>query len=193
MRVSARTSVPSWRPLRAPVRSSTSRILRVSRRPASAVAGYYGEIGSAVDPESLFLTTGTSEAYAQVFKLLADPGRRDPRPDTGVSRFWTCSPGSRPFVWSRTCSRATVRRAGAIDSERLRASISTRTRAIVVVSPNNPTGSFLKRDELEECNALCRDFDCALIVDEVFSDYGAADDPRASGPRPATTGPSPSR
>jgi hypothetical protein len=65
-----------------------------------------------------------------------------------------------------------------IDLERLRNSVSVRTRAIVVVSPNNPTGSFLKTDELAEIGAICRQFDCALIVDEVFSDYGRGDDSR---------------
>jgi aspartate/methionine/tyrosine aminotransferase len=48
---------------------------------------------------------------------------------------------------------------------------------MVVVSPNNPTGSFLKRRELDDLNVLCRDFNLALIVDEVFSDYGAGADP----------------
>ena len=62
---------------------------------------------------------------------------------------------------------------GFIDIERLRATISTRTVAIALVSPNNPTGSFLKKSELAEIGVLCRDFGLALVVDEVFSDYGA--------------------
>ena len=65
---------------------------------------YYAEAGVPVDPESLFLTTGTSEAYAQVFKLLADPGRRDPRPDAGLPAPGRADAGWRRSGWSRTCS-----------------------------------------------------------------------------------------
>ncbi len=141
-----------------------------------AVAGYYAEIGCPVDPESLFLTTGTSEAYAQVFKLLADPGDEIlvPTPGYPLLDVLTALEAVRlihyPLVYGEPGGWT-------VECERLRASISTRTRAIVVVSPNNPTGSYLKQGELEECNALCRDFGLALIVDEVFSDYGRGGEP----------------
>jgi hypothetical protein len=141
-----------------------------------AVAAYYEEIGSAADPESLFLTTGTSEAYTQVFKLLADPDDEIlvPTPGYPLLDVLTGLEAVRLVHY-----RLLYEEPGGwvIDRERLRASISTRTRAIVVVSPNNPTGSYLKRGELEECNALCGDFGLALIVDEVFSDYGRGRDP----------------
>ena len=142
----------------------------------SAVAGYYAEIGSPVDPESLFLTTGTSEGYTQVFKLLADPGDEILVPTPGYPLLDVLT----GLEAVRLVAYRLVRDNGhgwCIDQERLRASISTRTRAIVIVSPNNPTGSYLKRSELEECSALCRQFDLALIVDEVFSDYGRGHDP----------------
>jgi alanine-synthesizing transaminase len=142
----------------------------------AAVAAYYAEIGAAVDPESLFLTSGTSEAYAHVFKLLADPGDDVlvPTPGYPLLDVLTRLEAVRlvPYVL-----RAGERGAWSMDMELLRASISTRTKAIVVVSPNNPTGSFLKRAELDGLNALCRTFGCALIVDEVFSDYGREPDP----------------
>src|SRR5262249_60066868 len=51
------------------------------------------------------------------------------------------------------------------------------TRAVLVVSPGNPTGGFLKRSELEAVEALCADRGWALIVDEVFADYGHGEDP----------------
>ena len=142
----------------------------------SAVAGYYAEIGSPVDPESLFLTTGTSEAYTQVFKLLADPGDEIlvPVPGYPLLDVLTSLEAVRLVPYRLVHDHAT---GWSIDRERLRASVSTRTRAIVVVSPNNPTGSYLKLGELEECSSLCRQFGCALIVDEVFSDYGRGSDP----------------
>ena len=142
----------------------------------TAVRGYYAEIGSAVDTESLFLTTGTSEAYTQVFKLLADPGDEVLVPTPGyplldvLTGLEAVRIAHYPLVYEESGGWT-------IDRERLRTSISTRTRAIVVVSPNNPTGSYLKHGELEECNSLCRDFGLALIVDEVFSDYGRDRDP----------------
>jgi alanine-synthesizing transaminase len=140
----------------------------------TAVAGYYGEAGAAVHPDSLFLTTGTSEAYGQVFKLLADPGDEILVPTHGYPLLDVLTQLEAvrlvPYLLRHGAAGWTI------DVERLRASISTRTRAIVVVSPNNPTGSFLKRGELDELNALCRGFDCALVVDEVFSDYAAGAD-----------------
>jgi aspartate/methionine/tyrosine aminotransferase len=67
-----------------------------------------------------------------------------------------------------------------IDPEGFRRAITPQTRAIVVVHPNNPTGHFTKPWEAEELARLCREFDLALIVDEVFLDYGFAGD--VSGP-----------
>ncbi len=145
----------------------------------AAAAGYYAQIGAAVDPESLFLTTGTSEAYSMVFKLLADPDDEVlvPTPGYPLLDVLTRLEGVRLVPYAlRTGDGAGE--GWRIDVERLRATFSTRTRAVVVVSPNNPTGSFLKRRELEALNALCRDFDCALVVDEVFSDYARGPDPQ---------------
>jgi aspartate/methionine/tyrosine aminotransferase len=136
-----------------------------------AVAGYYAEAGCTVDPESIFLTTGTSEAYTQVFKLLADPGDEILVPTPGYPLLDVLT-GLEAVTLVHYLLRYDEHTGWSIDLERLRASVSTRTRAIVVVSPNNPTGSYLKQGELDECNELCRQFGLALIVDEVFSDYG---------------------
>jgi aspartate/methionine/tyrosine aminotransferase len=66
----------------------------------------------------------------------------------------------------------------AMDLDALERAMTERTRAIVLVNPNNPTGSFVKRDELEALVRIARDRDCALISDEVFADYGFAPDER---------------
>jgi len=148
----------------------------------TAVAAYYAEIGVPVDPESLFLTTGTSEAYAMVFKLLADPDEEVlvPTPGYPLLDVLTRLEGVRliPYPLAYREPARLVPGGWAIDLELLRASISTRTKAVVVVSPNNPTGSYLKKAELDGLNALCRDFGLALVVDEVFSDYARGPDPR---------------
>jgi hypothetical protein len=66
----------------------------------------------------------------------------------------------------------------AIDFEALRSRVTARTRAIVLVNPNNPTGSFLKQAELEQLVPFCRDHQLAIVSDEVFSDYAFEQDPR---------------
>lgn len=140
-----------------------------------AVAGYYRERGRPVEEGSLVLASGTSEAYAWLFKLLADPGDEVlvPKPGYPLLEVLTALESVRlaryPLRYGET-------RGWSVDRERLRDSISTRTRAVVAVSPNNPTGNFLKEDELAAIGSLCRQFGLALIVDEVFGDYGADPD-----------------
>ncbi len=141
----------------------------------AAVAASYAERGLCVDPQSLVLTSGTSEGYAHLFTLLADAGDEVlvPTPGYPLLEVLTGLGGIRLVQYRQVYDEATGWR---IDVERLRPSISTRTRAIVVVSPNNPTGAFLKRAELDAIALLCREHGLALIVDEVFSDYGCGKD-----------------
>jgi alanine-synthesizing transaminase len=147
--------------------------LLVARR---AIAGYYAESGVELSPDSFFLTSGTSEAYGLLFKLLADPGDEVLVPTPGYPLLEVLS-GLDAIDQAHYPMDLVPGRGWRIDGEKLRACISTRTRAIVVVSPNNPTGSYLKRGELETITAICREHRLALIVDEVFSDYGRGTDP----------------
>jgi alanine-synthesizing transaminase len=138
----------------------------------AAVSDYYS---GRVSPDRILLTASTSEAYAFVFKLLADPGDEVlvPRPSYPLFDFLAALEGVRvvqyPLIYHN---------AWAIDFNALARSITPRTRAIVLVNPNNPTGSFLKQDELAELIALCREHSLAIISDEVFSDYVLDPDPR---------------
>ena len=140
-----------------------------------AIAASYQTLGEVVTPDSLFLTSGTSEAYGHLFKLLADPGDDIlvPVPGYPLLEVLTRLDGLRLVQYPL---RYQAGRGWHIDLERLGDSISTRARAIVVVSPNNPTGSFLKREELKGIAAICRRHGCALIVDEVFSGYAKGPD-----------------
>ena len=138
----------------------------------SAVAEYYsGRVAS----EQILLTASTSEAYGYVFKLLADPGDQVlvPRPSYPLFEFLAAlesvHPAEYPLVYDGGWR---------IDFDALRRRVTERTRAIVVVNPNNPTGSFLKQAELAELVELCRERQLALISDEVFSDYGFEEDAR---------------
>ena len=137
-----------------------------------AVAGYYAARGRCVDTGRILLTASTSEAYAYLFKLLGDPGDNVlvPRPSYPLFEFLAGMEALEVRHYPLTYHGG-----WSLDMDALIAAITPRTRAIVVVNPNNPTGSFLKRHELERL----RRQGLPLISDEVFSDYGfGADDER---------------
>ncbi len=125
-------------------------------------------------PERLLLTASTSEAYAYLFKLLTDPGDEVlvPRPSYPLFEFLAALESVRvvqyPLFYHEGWS---------IDMQALASSISARTRAVVLVNPNNPTGSYLKRGELQELVTICQRHGLAIISDEVFADYAFEPDP----------------
>jgi alanine-synthesizing transaminase len=131
-----------------------------------SIAGYYG---GRVDAGRIIVTASTSEAYGFIFKLLADPGDEVlvPRPSYPLFEFLAALESVRVVNYPLTYYGR-----WAIDFDVLAARITSRTRAIVLVNPNNPTGSFLKKAELAQLIELCRGRDIALVSDEVFSDYG---------------------
>jgi alanine-synthesizing transaminase len=131
----------------------------------AAVSEYYS---GRVSPDRILLTASTSEAYSFVFKLLADPGDEVlvPTPSYPLFDYLAALDSVRtvpyPLAYHGTWE---------IDFDALGRSITSRSRAIVLVNPNNPTGSFLKQSELEPLLDLCRKYNLALISDEVFADY----------------------
>jgi len=131
----------------------------------AAVAEYYG---GRVSPDRILLTASTSEAYAFVFKLLADPGDEVlvPSPSYPLFDFLAALDAVRVVAYPLLYDGAWN-----IDLDALAGRISSRSRAIVLVNPNNPTGSFLKTAELAPLVELCREQNLALISDEVFADY----------------------
>ena len=133
-----------------------------------AVCVYYADHGVAVDPGQIVLATSTSEAYSYLFRLLCDPG----------SEVLVLQPGYPLFDFLTALDDVRLKPAALvydhgwqIDPEAIRRAITPATRALVLVHPNNPTGHFTKPWEAEELAQLCREFDLALIVDEVFLDY----------------------
>ena len=134
----------------------------------SAVAGYYQGRGASVDAEQLVLTASTSEAYAFLFKLLCDPGDEVLFPTPSYPLFDHLA----ALEGVVACGYALDESSGwAVDLDSLEANISARTRAIVLVSPNNPTGSVVGAAELAAIVSLARRHGLALIGDEVFADY----------------------
>ncbi len=136
-----------------------------------AVARTYEHAGVAVDPSAVVLTASTSEAYAFLFKLLCDDGDEVlvPEPSYPLFEHLARLEGVRLVPYPLMYDGEWY-----VDVTALRAAIRGVTRAIVVVHPNNPTGSYLKRDELEALAAT----GLAIVSDEVFAPYPLADDPR---------------
>jgi len=134
-----------------------------------SVCGYYADHGVTISPERVVLTTSTSEAYSFLFKLLCDPGNEIVVPQPGYPLFDFLAVlddvkiNGAPLVYDHGWQ---------IEPEGFRRAITAETRAIVLVHPNNPTGHFTKAWEAQELAAICRERGIALIVDEVFLDYG---------------------
>ena len=145
-----------------------------------AVAGYYAERGFNVDPERIHLTASTSEAYSYLFKLLADQGQSVlvPQPSYPLFEFLAALEGVELHPYELSYAHPAGWR---IDFDSVEKAIDANTRAIILVSPNNPTGSFVKLGEVERLNAICARHNLALIADEVFGDYGFRDDESRAG------------
>ena len=142
-----------------------------------AVADYYRQRGESIDAEHLILTSGTSEGYSYVFRLLANPGDAVlvPKPSYPLFEFLAELEDIKlvPYVliydhgWQ-------------IDLASLGDLINDKVRALVVVNPNNPTGSYVRADERESLNRFCVERGLALVADEVFLDYGLDRSPQLS-------------
>lgn len=143
-----------------------------------AVCKYYAEHGVVPGVDDIVLTTSTSEAYSYVFRLLCNPGDEVliPAPgyplfdflaeiqDTKLVRY--------PLIYDHGWET---------DFHALERAITPRTRAIIVVHPNNPTGHFTKRSEMQKLNMICAARGLGLVVDEVFLDFCL------SGDRPSSS------
>ena len=134
----------------------------------AAVAADQGRRGVLVDPRHVVLTSSTSEAYSWLFKLLCNPGDvvLIPRPSYPLFEHLTALEGIHAWPYALEYHGE-----WSIDVESLAAAAPERTRALLVVSPNNPTGSYLTAADSVKVARLCRERGWALVVDEVFADY----------------------
>jgi hypothetical protein len=141
---------------------------RGRREARAAIAAAWDAEGKAVDPDRLVLTASTSEAYSFLFKLLCDPGDAVlvPQPSYPLFDLLTTLDAvtSQPY-------RLDYHGAWSIDRPSLEAACTDRTRAVLVVSPNNPTGSMLRADDRAWLRRFCAARDLAIVADEVFAEY----------------------
>jgi aspartate/methionine/tyrosine aminotransferase len=140
----------------------------------ATIAADHAAHGFALAPEHVILTAGTSEGYAHLFRLLADPGERVhlPSPGYGLFEHLARLEGLEVSHYRLVSRRGEAR--WRIDLAALEASLDARSRALVVIHPHNPTGSLLDPEDLAALRALGRARGLALISDEVFADSAAA-------------------
>ncbi len=162
-------------------------ILRALRNPAAlkyepnprglavargAVARYYAERDTVVSDDDIFLTTSTSEAYSYVFRTLCNPDDEVliPEPSYPLFEFLADIQDVRlvryPLVYDYGWQ---------IDFHGLEQAITSQTRGVIVVHPNNPTGHYLKLEEMRKLNEVCAAREIAIIADEVFLDFALGD------------------
>jgi alanine-synthesizing transaminase len=159
------------------------------RQAREAVADYYraeqacgGQAVHGFDAEQIVLTTSTSEGYSFLFRLLCNPGDEllVPEPSYPLFEFLADLEDVKlapyPLIYDHGWQ---------MDFHSLEEAVTPRTRGVVVVHPNNPTGSYVKAQELSLLNTFCRKYgsgkaSLALIVDEVFLDYAHDGHPRRS-------------
>jgi alanine-synthesizing transaminase len=165
---------------RALLYSPESKGLREARE--AVVDYYFGRkgflgLGERVDPERIVLTSGTSEGYSHIFRLLCETGEEIlvPAPSYPLFEFLADLADIRLVPYPLFYDHGWQ-----IDFASLRVALTSRSRAVLVVHPNNPTGSFLKPREAGELAEICAAREMAIVADEVFLDYTV-------GPEPART------
>ena len=141
---------------------------RGMRSAREAVSSYYATRGESVPPENIILTTSTSEAYSFVFRLLCDP----------EDEVLIPAPGYPLFDFLGAIQDVRLKPYGLfydhgwhVDAHSIRTALTDRTRAIMAVHPNNPTGSYVHPGDATQLNVLAHERELGLVVDEVFLDF----------------------
>ena len=157
-----------------------SKGLRTARE---AIADYYrrrpgfSAAGACIDPERVVITSGTSEAYDYVFRLLCEGGDEvlAPAPSYPLFDYLADLADVRAVPY-----RLFYDQGWQIDFAGLEAALTKRSKALVVVHPNNPTGSFIKKEEAQKLADICARRGMAIVADEVFLDYADGAEPQSS-------------
>lgn len=142
------------------------------------ISEYYKEKGRTVSTEDIFIVPSTSEAYSYLFKLIldADDEVLIPQPCYPLFEFLTKLDSGNVVYYPMVYD---FRDGWLPDFEMLEHKITSKTKAIIIINPNNPTGSYLKKDDYHKFNILSEKYNLSLIVDEVFSDFEISTDETA--------------
>jgi alanine-synthesizing transaminase len=148
------------------------------REARQAVAADFKRRGLAVSEERIALTASTSEAYSLLFKLLCGPGDEIliPRPSYPLFDHLSRLDAVRAVPYELDYHAK-----WSVDVGSLERAFTPKTRAVLLVSPNNPTGQFVDTSEMAAIAARCREHDLAIVSDEVFADYELASAGAPSG------------
>ncbi|MFI5319351.1 MAG: pyridoxal phosphate-dependent aminotransferase, partial [Myxococcota bacterium] len=140
-------------------------------RARAAIAAYHNAQGAKLEPEHIVLTAGTSEGYAQLFRVLADPGELVHLPTPGYPLFEHLAE-----LEGLACARYRLLppECGSphwpLDLDGLASSLMPESRALIAIHPHNPTGAFVSTRDLASLRSVCRERELALLSDEVFAD-----------------------
>jgi alanine-synthesizing transaminase len=146
-------------------------------RARESVAAYYAARSVTVPIHTIILSTSTSEAYAFAFRTLCNPGDEVLVPEPSYPLFAFLADiqdvalARYPLVYDHGWQ---------IDFPALEGALTARTRAVIVVNPNNPTGHFVKAREIEKLNRICAARELAIIADEVFLDFAMTEEAHSS-------------
>jgi alanine-synthesizing transaminase len=129
--------------------------------------GFFGA-ESSIDPARIVITSGTSEAYSYVFRLLCEVGDEVlvPAPSYPLFQYLADLADIRPVPYPLVYDEGWQ-----VDLAGLSDALTARSKAVMVVHPNNPTGSFIKSKEAHKLAEICAGRDLAVVADEVFLDY----------------------
>jgi alanine-synthesizing transaminase len=133
-----------------------------------AVSDYYAARGDRISVDDLVLTASTSEAYSFIFRLLCNPGDEllIPTPSYPLFDFLADVNDVKLLRYPLFYDHGWH-----VDLHALKRAIRPRTRGVIVVHPNNPTGHFTKVQEITELNQICSSNQMAILADEVFLDF----------------------
>src|SRR5262249_22876671 len=134
----------------------------------AAVASDYARPGLGSSPDRIGLTASTSDAYSMLFKLLTDAGDEVLVPRPSYPLF---EPLTRLDLVATRPYDLDIHGGWTIDIDSVERAMTPRTRLLLIVSPNNPTGSYVRAEELDRLADLCAPRGVAIVADEVFADY----------------------
>jgi aspartate/methionine/tyrosine aminotransferase len=142
----------------------------------AAIAAYHARRGASVAPEHVVLTAGTSEGYAHLFRLLADPGDVVHVPAPGYPLFEHLAALEGVTALNYPMRPPLHGARWRIDLDAFAAALGPRSRAVLAIDPHNPTGSFVDPADWSSLRAIARERGLAIVSDEVFADYAHGKD-----------------